>query len=110
MIEMKKMYEEQKELDTYLAKSERDIEDFLILSWNTLYFVVCYCCHSLRVFFWSPYGMWDPLFYMHSIYLFSELFFWVGFVLLFNTVSVVPVLMDLDHQMLSSQATCVVSH
>lgn len=40
MIEMEKMYKEQKELDTYLMKSERDIEDFLVHSWNTLYFVV----------------------------------------------------------------------
>lgn len=32
MIEMEKMYKEQKELDTYLMKSERDIEDFLVHS------------------------------------------------------------------------------
>lgn len=67
-----KVYEEQKELDTYLMKSEMDIKN--ICSWNTFYFIVssCYCCHPLQIFIWSPYSTWDPLFCMHHIYFFSE--------------------------------------
>jgi len=35
-----KMHEEQKELGTYLMKRQMDIKDFLVCSWNILYFIV----------------------------------------------------------------------